>query len=76
MLSASCTTATYAFTTHEQWFRENLTGETGKRFDELISCHSNIVDTMSIENFRTGFQLGMMMVMEAVSENEAVLFEL
>ena len=65
-----------AFTTHEQWFRENLTGETGKRFDELISCHSNIVDTMSIENFRTGFQLGMMMVMEAVSENEAVLFEL
>ena len=65
-----------AFTTHERWFSENLTGETGKRYDELISCHSNIVDTMSIENFRTGFQLGMMMVMEAVSENEAVLFEL
>ena len=65
-----------AFTTHEQWFRENLTGETGKRFDELISCHINIVDTMSIENFRTGFQLGVMMVMEAVSKNETVFFEL
>ena len=65
-----------AFTTHEQWFRENLTVETGKRFDELISSHNNIVDTMSIENFRTGFQLGMMMVMEAVSENKAALFEL
>ena len=45
-------------------------------FDELVSCHNNIVDTMAYENFRTGFQLGTMMVMEAVSENEAVLFAL
>ena len=67
---------TDAFATHETWFRENLNGETGKRFDELISCHNNIVDTMSFENFRTGFQLGAMMVMEAVGENETVLFEL
>ena len=65
-----------AFTTHEKWFRENLNGETGSRFDELISCHDNIVDTMSYENFRTGFQLGVMMVMEAISGNEAVLFEM
>ena len=65
-----------AFSTHEKWFRENLTGETGNRFDELISCHNNIVDTMSYENFRTGFQLGAMMVMEAVSDNESVLFEM
>ena len=55
---------------------ENLNGETGNRFDELMSCHDNIVDTMSYENFRTGFQLGVMMVMEAISGNEAVLFEL
>ena len=65
-----------AFTTHEKWFRENLSGETGSRFEELISCHDNIVDTMSYENFRTGFQLGVMMVMEAISGNEAVLFEM
>ena len=65
-----------AFTTHEKWFRENLNGETGSRFEELISCHDNIVDTMSYENFRTGFQLGVMMVMEAISGNEAVLFEM
>ena len=65
-----------AFATHEQGFRDNLNGETAKRFDELISCHNNIVDTMSYENFRTGFQLGAMMVMEAVSDNESVLFEL
>ena len=61
---------------NQKWFRDNLNGETANRFDELISCHNNIVDTMSYENFRTGFQLGVMMVMEAVSENEAVLFEL
>ena len=65
-----------AFTTHEKWLWETLNGETGERFDELVSCHNNIVDTMSYENFRTGFQLGAMMVMEAVSENEMVLFEL
>ena len=65
-----------AFTTHEKWLRENLNGEAGKHFGELISCHNNIVSTMSYENFRTGFQFGVMMVMEAISENEAVLFEL
>ena len=64
------------FSTHEKWFRENLNGETGNRFEELISCHNNIVNTMSYENFRTGFQLGALLVMEAVSENESVLFEL
>ena len=64
-----------AFTTHEKWLQENLNGETAKRFDELVSCHNNIVDTMSYENFRTGFQLGTMLVMEAVSENEMVLFD-
>ena len=65
-----------AFAAQEQWFRDNLTGENGNRFDEMISCHNGIVDTMSYENFRTGFQLGAMMVMEAVSDNESVLFEL
>ena len=65
-----------AFTSQERWLRENLDEEAAKRFDELFSCHNNIVDTMSYENFRTGFQLGAMMVMEAVSDNESVLFEL
>ena len=65
-----------ALTTHEKWFRENLNGEAIKRFEELISCHNTIVNTVSYENFRTGFQIGAMMVMEAVGENEAVLFEL
>ena len=64
-----------AFTSHEKWLRENLNGETAKRFDELVSCHNNIVDTMSYETSRTGFQLGTMLVMEAVSENEMLLFE-
>lgn len=65
-----------AFTTHEKWLRENLNGEANKRFEELISCHHNIVNIMSYENFRTGFQLGAMMVMEAVGENETTFFEL
>ena len=67
---------TDAFASQERWLRENLDGEAAKRFDELVSSHIGIVDTMSYENFRTGFQLGAMMVMEAVSDNESVLFEL
>lgn len=65
-----------AFTLHEKWLRENLGEEAEKHFEELISCHHSIVNTMSYENFRTGFQLGMMMVMEAVSTNETTFFEL
>ena len=65
-----------AFTAHEKWLQENLGGEASKRFEELVSCHNSIVNIMSYENFRTGFQLGMMMAMEAVSENETTFFEL
>ena len=65
-----------AFVQQEGKLRELLTGESAQRFDELMSCHNNIVDTMSYENFKTGFQLGAMMVMEAVNENESTLFEL
>ena len=65
-----------AFVQQEGKLRELLTGESAQRLDELMSCHNNIVDTMSYENFKTGFQLGAMMVMEAVNENESTLFEL
>lgn len=65
-----------AFTAHETWLQENLGGEARKRFEELISCYNNIVDIVSYENFRTGFRLGMMIVMETVNENETTFFEL
>lgn len=65
-----------AFTEHETWLQENLIDEAGKRFEELVSCYNNIVETVSYENFRTGFRLGMMMAMEAVNENETTFFEL
>lgn len=65
-----------AFTEHETWLQENLSDEAGKRFEELVSCYNNIVETVSYENFRTGFRLGMMMAMEAVNENETTFFEL
>lgn len=65
-----------AFTEHETWLQENLSDEAEKRFEELVSCYNNIVETVSYENFRTGFRLGMMMAMEAVNENETTFFEL
>ena len=65
-----------AFKEHEVWLREKLDGESGQRFDELISCHNSIVDTLSYENFKSGFQLGVMLIMEAVNENPSALYEL
>lgn len=38
-----------AFTKHEKWLRNSLEGEAGKRFEELISCHNDIIHTMSYE---------------------------
>ena len=60
----------------EEWFRKHLTGESVDRFHELMTCHSEILDTMSCENFRTGFQYGVMMVMESVSDSVTALSEL
>lgn len=65
-----------AFKEHEGWLREKLDGESGQRFAELISCHNSIVDTLSFENFKAGFQLGVMLIMEAVNENPSALYEL
>ena len=65
-----------AFTAHDKWLREDRNEEALKCFEELISCHNSIAHIMSYENFRTGFQVGVMMVMEAVGENETAFFEL
>lgn len=37
-----------AFAQQGDKLRELLTGESAERFDELMSCHNSIVDTMSM----------------------------
>ena len=46
-----------------------------KRSEELMSCHATIVDTMAFESFRAGFQLGVMLVMDTVSESGGSLYD-
>ena len=65
-----------SFSEHEQWIRNCLGGEARKRFDELIQCGNTVNDIMSLENFRTGFQLGVMLMIDAVSPNESTLYDL
>lgn len=65
-----------ALSMHEAWLNERLTAEQKQRFEELMSCHNTIVETMAYENFRTGMQLGVMLVMDAVSANHSVLYDL
>ena len=38
-----------ALSIHEEWLNERLSAEEKKRFEELMSCHSTIVDTMAYE---------------------------
>ena len=46
------------------------------QYEELMSCHSTIVNTMGYESFRSGLQLGVMLIMDAVSENNGVFYDL
>ena len=65
-----------ALSTHEAWLNERLDSEEKKRFEELMSCHSTIVDTMGYESFRAGFQLGVTLIIDAVSECNGSLYDL
>ena len=65
-----------ALSTHEEWLNQRLSTEEKKRFEELMSCHSTIVNTMGYESFRSGMQLGIMLIMDAVSVNTGVFYDL
>ena len=69
-------TAMDAFATHEAWFNAHLTNEAKTRFEELMHCHDTINNTVSLENFRIGFQLGVMLMMDAVGENRRIFYDL
>lgn len=68
--------ANEAFSRHEAWFNEHLTAEDKKHFDKLLSCHDEITNIASFQNFKYGFQLGLMLAMETVNEDMSVLYEL
>ena len=68
--------ANEAFSRHEAWFNERLTGEDKEHFDKLLSCHDEITNIASFQNFKYGFQLGLMLAMDSVSEDTSVLYEL
>lgn len=68
-------TAMDALSAHAAWLNERLSVEEKIRFDELMSCHSTIVDTMGYESFRTGLQLGVMLIIDAVSESNGALYD-
>lgn len=66
-----------AFCEHEEWFSERLTDEAKHRFLELINCHDEITGTTAYENFRNGFRLGVMLMMDACADDmPAVLCDL
>ena len=62
-----------SFEEEEGWIRDKLSDEGKQQLDELISYHKRIVDTMSYENFRYGFQLGVMLMMETLCKENSVM---
>ena len=65
-----------AIAAHEEWLRARLSDEAAKRFDELMACQGDVTDITGRESFRTGFQLGVLLMIDAVSKGEDMLYEL
>ena len=64
------------FSQQEAWFNEHLTDEDKERFKKLLSCHDDIGNITAFQNFKYGFQLGVMLVMEVVQMDTSTLYEL
>ena len=62
------------FTANEDKLKEALSGEHLKLFNELVNASDEISATSSVENFKIGFRLGVMMMCDSLfSDNSIIL---
>ena len=61
-------------TANEDKLKEALSGENLKLFNELVNASDEISATSSVENFKIGFRLGVMMMCDSLfSDNSIIL---
>ena len=62
------------FTINEDKLKDALSGEHLKLFNELVNASDEISATSSVENFKIGFRLGVMMMCDSLfSDNSIIL---
>ena len=66
--------AVKAFSDIENKLSKELNGENLKLFNELVNASDEISATSGVENFKTGFRLGVMMMCDSLfSDNSIIL---
>lgn len=58
-----------AFSERKDWLSEHLTGEEKRRYDDILQLHASLISTEAYESFRTGFQLGVMLMTSIYGED-------
>lgn len=61
---------------HQKWLWEHLQGEEAECFEKFVLTNDEIVELMGRESFRSGFQLGVMLMIDSVSPNEETMYDL
>lgn len=64
-----------AHTEAEKWLKEHLGASERQRLDELFAIQRAIVSFCSLENFRRGFQLGVALMIDAVSFSSEMMYD-
>ena len=60
-----------AFGQNEAWLTEDLEGRAKERLLELVNCHDELDGLTAYESFRTGFLLGVRLIMAVNWEGSA-----
>ena len=68
--------ATQMRTRHDEWLRDNLTGDAKEHLEKWIMADDEVNDIMNRECFRVGFQIALRLMMDAASSESENLVDL
>ena len=63
------------FTINEDKLKDALSGEHLKLFNELVNASDEISATSSVENFKIGFRLGVMMMCDSLLFDNSIILK-
>lgn len=59
----------------EDYLTEHLTGEEKKALLRLLNAHSEMIGTLSFQNFQNGYRVGTLLMLDALAGMDDVLEE-
>ena len=67
--------AVKTFSDIESKLKKELNGENLKLFNELVNASDEISATSSVENFKIGFNLGVLMMCDSMFSNNSIILK-